>query len=168
MPTLLAAAGVPDIKEKLLAGYAAGGMTYKVHLDGYNCLPYLAGQESQSPRESFFYFSDEGDLTGLRYDNWKFAFAIQTAKGTLRVWQQEFEHPRIPYIFNMRTDPYERAPITSNTYYDWLLDHAFALVPAQKYVGDFLATFKEFPPRQRAASFTITKALEMMQKPTGD
>jgi arylsulfatase A-like enzyme len=168
LPTLLAAAGVSDIKEKLLAGHTASGVTYKVHLDGYNCLPYLTGQEGQSPRESFFYFSDEGDLTGLRYDNWKFAFAVQAAQGTMRVWQQEFEHPRIPYIFNLRTDPYERAPITSNTYYDWMIDHVFALVPAQKYVGDFLATFKEFPPRQRAASFTITKALEMMQKTTGD
>ena len=168
MPTVLAAAGMPDIKDKLLAGYTVGDMTYKVHLDGFNFVPYLSGQDSQGPRESFFYFSDEGDLTGLRFDNWKFAFAIQPAEGTLRVWQQEFEHPRVPYIFNLRTDPYERAPITSNTYYDWLMDHAFLLVPAQKYVGEFLATFKDFPPRQKAASFTVTRALEMMQRTDGD
>jgi len=165
MPTLLAAAGTPDIKEKLLTGHKVGDMTYKVHLDGYNFVPYLTGQDPKSPRESFFYFSDEGDLMGLRYDNWKIAFAVQTAPGTLRVWQQEFEHPRIPYIFNLRTDPYERATITSNTYYDWLMDHAFILVPAQKYVGDFLATFREFPPRQKAASFSIGQVLERMQKP---
>ncbi len=167
MPTFLAAAGAPDVKQKLLSGYTIGDMTYKVHLDGFNFVPYFTGQESKSPRESFFYFSDDGDLTGLRYDNWKFAFAIQPAEGTLRVWQEEFQHPRLPYIFNLRTDPFERASITSNTYYDWLLDHAFLLVPAQKYVGDFLATFKEYPPRQKAASFTIGKVLEKMQTPAG-
>ena len=164
LPTLVAAAGMPDVKEKLLTGYKVGNMTYKVHLDGYNFLPHLTGQTPKGPRESFFYFSDEGDLMGLRYDNWKIAFAIQTAPGTLRVWQQEFEHPRVPYIFNLRTDPFERAPITSNTYYDWLLDRAYLLVPAQKYVGDFLATFQEFPPRQKAASFSIGQVLEKMQK----
>jgi arylsulfatase A-like enzyme len=166
-PTLLAIAGVPDVKEKLLAGHKIGDMTYKVHLDGYNLTPYLTGQVEHSPRVEFFYFSDEGDLVGLRYDNWKFAFAIQPAEGTMRVWQQEFEHPRIPYIYNLRTDPFERASLTSNTYYDWLLDHAFILVPSQKYVGDFLATFVAYPPRQKAASFTITRALEAMQKPSG-
>ena len=164
LPTLVAAAGMSDVKEKLLTGYTVGNMTYKVHLDGYNFLPHLTGETPKGPRESFFYFSDEGDLMGLRYDNWKIAFAIQTAPGTLRVWQQEFEHPRIPYIFNLRTDPFERAPITSNTYYDWLLDRAYLLVPAQKYVGDFLATTQEFPPRQKAASFSIGQVLEKMQK----
>lgn len=164
LPTLVAAAGMPDVKEKLLTGHKVGNMTYKVHLDGYNFLPHLTGQTPKGPRESFFYFSDEGDLMGLRYDNWKIAFAIQTAPGTLRVWQQEFEHPRVPYIFNLRTDPYERAPITSNTYYDWLIDRAYLLVPAQKYVGDFLGTFQEFPPRQKSASFSIGQVLEKMQK----
>jgi arylsulfatase A-like enzyme len=168
LPTLLAIAGVPDVKEKLLTGYKVGEMTYKVHLDGYNLVPYLTGQVEHSPRVEFFYFSDEGDLVGLRYDNWKFAFAVQQAPGTMLVWQKEFEHPRIPYMFNLRTDPYERATITSNTYYDWFLDHAFILVPAQKYVGDFLSTFVAYPPRQKAASFTITRALEAMQTPGGD
>ena len=168
MPTLLSAAGVPDLKEKLLNGYTVGDMTYKVHLDGYDFVSSLTGDAGKGPRESFFYFSDEGDLTGLRYDNWKFAFAVQPAEGTLRVWMQEFEHPRVPYIFNLRTDPFERAPITSNTYFDWLMDHAFMLVPAQKYVGDFLETFKAYPPRQKAGSFTITAALAMMQRTDGD
>ncbi|WP_426426161.1 arylsulfatase [Bradyrhizobium genosp. A] len=168
LPTLLAAAGMPDVKEKLLGGYKAGEMTYKVHLDGYNFLPYLTGQDAKAPRIEYFYFTDEGDLAGLRYDNFKMAFAIQTAPGTLEVWQREFEHPRVPYIFNLRTDPYERAPITSNTYYDWLLDHAFLLVPGQAVVGEFLATFKDYPPRQKAASFTISQVLEKMSRTSGE
>jgi arylsulfatase A-like enzyme len=168
VPTLGAAAGMPDVKERLLAGYTAGDKTFKVHLDGYNFLPYLTGQEAKSPRIDFFYFSDDGDLTGLRYDNFKFAFAIQPAVGTLEIWQKEYEHPRVPYIFNLRMDPYERAPITSNTYYDWMIDHIFLLVPAQAVVGEFLATFKDYPPRQKAASFTITQALEKLSVTSGD
>jgi arylsulfatase len=168
MPTLLAAAGMPDIKERLLAGYTVGDMTYKVHLDGYNFVPHATGADSKPPRIGFFYFSDDGDLTGMRYDNFKIAFAIQPAVGTLEVWQKEFEHPRVPYIFNLRTDPYERAPITSNTYYDWMIDHSFLLVPAQALVGEFLATFKDYPPRQKAASFTISDALRKLQTPDGD
>jgi arylsulfatase A-like enzyme len=117
-PTLLAAAGEPDIKEKLLKGYKAGGKKYKVHLDGYNQLPYLTGQVPKGPRDEFFYFSDDGDLTGLRYDNFKFVFMEQRAPGTLKVWSEPFTSLRVPKIFNLRTDPYERADITSNTYYD--------------------------------------------------
>src|SRR5271167_2041964 len=168
VPTLLAAAGVPDVKEKLLTGYKAGNMTYKVHLDGYNLLPYLTGTEQKSPRKEFFYFSDDGDLTGLRYDNWKFVFLEQRAPGTLQVWAEPFTHLRVPMIFNLRLDPYERARITSNTYYDWLLDHAFALVPAQAYVARFLATFKDYPPRQKAASFSMDQVLEKLHQPSGD
>ena len=126
-PTLLAAAGVPDVKEKLLKGYKVGKKTFKVHLDGYNQLPYLTGQEPNSARDDFFYFSDDGDLTGLRYDNWKFVFMEQRAAGTLKIWSEPFTTLRVPKIFNLRLDPYERADITSNTYYDWLLDHAFTL-----------------------------------------
>jgi arylsulfatase len=164
-PTLLAAAGVPDVKEKLLKGYKVNGKTFKVHLDGYNQLPYLTGQEPKSSREDFFYFSDDGDLTGLRYDNWKFVFMEQHATGTLKIWSEPFTTLRIPKIFNLRLDPYERADITSNTYYDWLLDHAFTLVPAQAHVGQFLATFKEFPPRQKAASFNLDRVMEQLQRP---
>jgi arylsulfatase A-like enzyme len=167
-PTLLAAVGTPDIKEKLLSGYQAGDMTYKVHLDGYNILPYLTGQEVKSPRVEYFYFSDDGDLMGLRYDNWKLQFAVQPAPGTLAVWQTEFQHPRIPYVYNLRTDPYERATITSNTYYDWELDHSFMMMPAQALVGQFLATFRDYPPRQKAASFTIQQILDKMNQPRGD
>ena len=162
LPTLLAAAGEPDIKDELMKGHQAGGKTFKVHLDGYNFLPYLIGQEKRSPREEFFYFSDDGDLTALRYDNWKVVFAQQRAPGTMLVWGEPYVKTRIPWLFNLRTDPYERATITSNTYWDWYLDHAFLLVPAQAYVANFLATFNEFPPRQRAASFTIDQVIEQL------
>jgi arylsulfatase A-like enzyme len=162
MPTLLAAAGDPDVTAKLLKGYPVGKMTYKVHLDGYNFLPYLTGQVPKGPRESFFYFSDDGDLTGLRYDNWKFVFKEQRQPGTLAVWFNPYTALRAPKIFNLRMDPYERADITSNTYWDWVIDHAFMVGPAAGYVGNFLATFKEFPPRQKAGSFTIDKVMEQL------
>ncbi len=166
MPTLLAAAGVSDIKEKLKKGHKTGNKEFKVHLDGYNFLPYLTGQEKKSPREEFFYFSDDGDLTALRYDNWKVVFAQQRAEGTMLVWGEPYVQTRVPWLFNLRTDPYERASITSNTYWDWWLDHAFLLVPAQAYVGKFLATFKEFPPRQKAASFTVDQVMEKLIPPS--
>jgi arylsulfatase len=165
LPTLLAAAGIPDIKEKLKKGHKAGKMKYKVHLDGYNFLPYLTGKDQKSPREEFFYFSDDGDLQALRYDNWKVVFAQQRAQGTMLVWGEPLVNTRIPWLFNLRMDPYERASITSNTYWDWWMDHAFLLVPAQGYVGKFLETFKEFPPRQKAASFTINQVMEQLQTP---
>jgi len=168
LPTFLAAAGVPDIKEQLLkGGVKAIGRSYKVHLDGYNILPLLTGQAKESPRKEIFYFSDDGDLTALRYQDWKLIFMEQKAVGTFRVWMEPFVQLRVPLMFNLRRDPYERASITSNTYYDWLLDHAYLLVPAQAYVGQFLATFKEFPPRQKAASFSLDQAMEMMQAPQG-
>jgi arylsulfatase A-like enzyme len=165
LPTLLAMAGEPDIKEKLKKGYKAGEKTFKVHLDGHNVLPYLTGQQPNSPRKEFFYFSDDGDLTGLRYDNWKLVFMEQRATGTLRIWAEPFVPLRVPKIFNMRTDPYERADITSNTYYNWLVDHVYLLVPAQQIVGQFLSTFKEFPPRQKAASFSIDQVMEKLTEP---
>jgi len=166
-PTLLAAAGVPDIKERLLKGYRIGNKDYKVHLDGYNFVPYLTGKEKKGPRTEFFYFNDDGGLTALRYDNWKIIFAEQRAPGTLRVWAEPFTDLRVPLIFNLRTDPYERANITSNTYYDWLLDHAFLLVPAQAYVGRFLATFQEFPPSQKPASFSVDQIMQKLQEGSG-
>jgi arylsulfatase A-like enzyme len=167
LPTILAIAGDPDVKDKLLKGYTVGDMTYKVHLDGDNLVPYLTGQVDKSPRESFFYVNDDQQLTGLRYDNWKLVFMEQRAPGTLLVWANPFTSLRLPKIYNLRTDPYERADITSNTYYDWLLDHAFLVVPAQDYVGKFLATLKEYPPRQKAASFNLDEVMKMMTEPTG-
>ena len=166
-PTLVAAAGEPDVKEKLLEGYEADGKKFKVHLDGYNFLPYLTGQETTSPRIEYVYFSDDGDLLALRYGNWKVQFKVQDEPGTMRIWQREFENLRLPYLFNLKTDPYERATITSNTYWDWYIRHVFLLVPAQDKVGAFLSTFEEYPPRQKAASFTIDQVLQTLQKAHG-
>jgi arylsulfatase len=165
MPTLLAAAGDSEVKEKLLGGFQAGDKNFKVHLDGYNFLPFLTGQTDVGPRKEFFYFSDDGDLTGLRYDNWKIVFAQQRAEGTLNIWSEPYTFTRMPWLFNLRTDPYEKATITSNTYWDWYLDRVFLLLPASAYVGRFLETFKEYPPRQKAATFTIDRVMEQLVPP---
>ena len=165
LPTLLAVAGDTQVKDKLLAGYKVGEMTYKVHLDGDNLVPYLTGQVAKSPRESFFYINDDQQLTALRYDNWKILFLEQRAPGTLLIWANPFTNLRVPKIFNLRTDPYERADVTSNTYYDWVMDHVFLLVPAQDYVGQFLMTFKDYPQRQKSASFNMDEVLAKLKEP---
>jgi len=163
LPTLVAAAGEPQVKEKLLTGYEAGDKSFRVHLDGYNFLPYLTGETDKGPRVEFFYFSDDGDLVATRYDNWKLVFAEQRLPGTLQVWAEPFVQLRVPLLFNLRTDPFERAPTTSNTYYDWMLDRVYLIIPSQKIVGQFLATFMQFPPRMKAASFTVDQVLERME-----
>jgi arylsulfatase A-like enzyme len=167
LPTFLAAAGEPDIKNKLLGGHQAGDKTFRVHLDGYDLLPYLTGEADKSPRPGFFYFSDDGDLTAVRFDNWKQVFMEQRVSGTLQVWAEPFTLLRVPKLFNLRTDPYERADTTSNTYWDWLLDHAFLAVPTQAIVGEFLASFREFPPRQKAASFTVDQVMDKLRAGIG-
>jgi arylsulfatase len=165
LPTLLAAAGEPDIKNKLLRGHQAGTKTFKVHLDGYNQLPYLTGQQPKSARKDFFYFNDDGDLVALRYENWKCVFEEQRATGTLRIWAEPFVKLRVPKVFDLRSDPYERADITSNTYYDWFMaDGMGVMLGSQPVVAQFLATFKEFPPSQRAASFSVDQIMEQMQR----
>jgi arylsulfatase A-like enzyme len=166
LPTLLAAAGEPDVKEKLLESHEAAGKTFKVHLDGFNFLPHLTGEEANGPRVSFFYFSDDGDLIAMRYDNWKLVFMEQRLAGTLQVWFEPFVPLRVPKLFNLRTDPFERADMTSNTYWDWFMDHLYLIIPAQGIVGEFLQTFAEFPPRQKAASFTIDQVLEKLTTAT--
>ena len=163
LPTFLAAAGEPDIMEKLKAGHTIGDKTYKVHIDGYNLLPYLTGEEDKSPRQGFVYFSDDGDVLGLRYDNWKIVFMEQRVPGTLRIWSEPFVALRLPKLFNLRTDPYERADITSNTYYGWFVENPYLVLAGTGLVTEFLETFKEFPPRQKAASFTIDQAMEKME-----
>jgi arylsulfatase A-like enzyme len=167
LPTFVAAAGETDITEKLLKGHKVGTKTFKVHLDGYNQLPFLTGATDTSPRIGFFYFSDDGDLLAVRYDNWKLIFAEQRMEGTMGIWVEPFVRLRVPRLFNLRTDPLERATITSNTYFDWVFDHVYLLVPAQKVVGEFLATFKDYPPRQKAASFTIDQVMAKMQEGMG-
>ena len=168
LPTFAAVAGNPDIKEDLLDGWqsSALGRSYRVHLDGYDILPLLTGETDVSPRDEIFYFSDDGDLTALRYDDWKLIFMEQKAEGTFRVWMEPFVPLRVPLMFNLRRDPYERAEITSNTYFDWVLDHVFFMVPAQTYVGRFLATFQEYPPRQKAASFSLDQVMEKLSPPS--
>jgi arylsulfatase len=165
-PTFLAVAGEPDVKQKLLKGHKAAGRKFKVHLDGYNFLPHLTGQEEKGPRNEIFYFSDEGDLTALRYQDWKLIFMEQKAETTLRAWIEPWTPLRVPLMFHLRRDPYERAYATSNTYYDWMIDRVFLLVPAQVYVANFLKTFQEFPPRQKAASFGIDQVMEKLVPPS--
>ncbi len=160
-PTLLAAAGEPKIKEKLKRGIRTRDKKFKVHLDGYNFLPHLTGKEKAGPRREFFYFNDDGQLVGLRYDDWKLVFAEQRAR-TFRVWSEPFVPLRIPKIFNLRRDPFERADTDSNNYDTWWIRHAYLLVPAQRFVGEFVSTFKEFPARQKPAKFNMDDVVKML------
>ncbi len=165
IPTLLAAAGVPDVKEQLLKGMKVGDKTFKVHLDGYNITDALAGK-APDPRHEFFYFNDDGSLVGLRYNQWKLVFAEQRADG-FNVWQEPFVTLRLPKLFNLRSDPFEMADRIGMDYVRWRAERIFLLVPAQQYVGKFLATFKEFPPSQKVGSFSLDQVLEMLQRGGG-
>jgi arylsulfatase len=127
-------------------------------------VPYLTGQDEKSPRESFIYCNDDQQLDAVRYDNWKLVFLEQRAPGTLEIWANPYTSLRVPKMFNLRTDPYERADITSNTYYDWLIDHAFLLYGSQAFVGNFIKTLEEFPPRQKAASFNLDAVMQKLQE----
>jgi arylsulfatase A-like enzyme len=168
LPTFLAIAGEPDIVEKLKKGHKAGDKTFKVHVDGFNLLDFLTKEGVRSPREGFIYFDDDGDLVALRYDNWKIVFQEQRTPGLLKIWMDPFTVLRTPKIYNLRTDPYERADITSNTYYDWYLSKAYMIMAAQTIVSGFLESFKAFPPRQKAASFTIDQIMEKMEASLAD
>lgn len=165
--TLLAAAGDADIAERLKEGTELHGTDFRVHLDGNNQLDYITGAVEHSPRRHFFYVSDDGDLTALRFENWKVVFLEQRAAGTLLVWQEPYIELRFPKLFNLRTDPYERADITSNTYWDWVLDHIFLFVPAQAYVARMLQSLVEFPARQESASFTINQVMAKLDATAG-
>jgi arylsulfatase len=168
LPTFLEAAGALDVVEKLKAGYEAIGRTYKSHIDGMSLLKYITGQEKESPRNFFFYFSDDGDMLAMRYDNWKLVFMEQRCAGTMKVWAEPFTKLRLPKIFNLRTDPYEFADITSNTYYDWFLHNAYFIYAAQTGAAMFAETFKDFPPVQRPNTFTVDDALAKMREAGGD
>jgi len=163
LPTFVAAAGDPDIVDKLKQGHSVGDKTFRVHIDGYNLLPYLRGEAERSPRQGMVYFSDDGDVLALRYDNWKVVFMEQRVQGTLQIWAEPFVALRVPKLFNLRTDPFERADYTSNTYYDWFLDNDYLALAATFIMTQFLETFVEFPPRQKAASFTIDQAVAKLE-----
>ena len=164
--TLVAAAGEPDIKNKLLQGYDAAGKTFTVHLDGYDQRPLLAGTGPDKRRE-FFYWTDDGDLAGLRYEQWKTVFMEQKAHG-FAVWAQPMVQLRLPMLFNLRSDPFERAQHEAGDYVRWFVEHAFVLVPAQSIVGEHLASFKQFPPRQKPGTFSIQQAMDKLRSPMSD
>ncbi|HMK69195.1 MAG TPA: sulfatase-like hydrolase/transferase, partial [Stellaceae bacterium] len=167
-PTLLAAAGDPDVKDRLIKGWQIGGKTFKVHLDGFNQLSYLTGQQEKSDRRGFIYFNDDGELVALRWENWKLVFAEQKTQGTLDVWGEPFTSRRVPLFFNLRMDPYEKAQITSNIYWDWTINKAYLAYGAQAIVASFIETFKEFPPRQRPSSFSVDQIMDKLMQPTSD
>jgi arylsulfatase len=160
LPTLLAAAGVPDVKEQLLKGMKVGDKTFKVYLDGYNCTDAFAGK-APSPRKEFFYFNDDGSIVALRYNQWKLVFQEQRAHG-FDVWQEPFVTLRVPKLFNLRSDPFEEADHVGMDYSRWRIDRLFLLVPAQQFVGQFLASFKEFPPSQKVGSFSLDQVMESL------
>jgi arylsulfatase len=168
LPTFLAAVGNPDIKEQLLDGVTIGEMTYRVHLDGYNLLPYWSGEVSESPRREFLYWSDDGDLSALRFDQWKFIFLEQRAEGW-KVWSEPYVELRKPLIENLLTDPFEKMHDINvgGNYEDWEFRRIFLLVPAQAYVAEWVESFAEFPPRQEAASFSVDAVLAALEE-SGD
>ena len=165
LPTLVAAAGEPDIVDKLKQGYQAGDKHFHVHIDGYNILPYLTGEMDESPRTFFYYTNDDGQVTAIRINDWKIVFMEQRAKGMM-VWAEPFVSLRLPKLFNLRRDPFERADESSNTYWDWVLDHVPAIYAAQALTAEQIQSFKEFPPRQKPASFNLDTVMEKMQEAT--
>ncbi|RWO57364.1 arylsulfatase [Mesorhizobium sp.] len=162
VPTLVAAAGEPDVTSKLLRGYEAAGKSFKVHLDGYNQRDVLAG-EGEGKRHEYFYWTDDGNLAGLRYERWKMVFLEQREEG-LAVWENPLIPLRFPKLFDIKGDPFERAQTDAGEYDRWRVEHAFALVPAQAYVAKHLQTYVEFPPRQRPGSFALDQVLAKLQE----
>ena len=163
LPTFLAAAGEPDIKEKLLEGHTAGDKTFTVHLDGFNMLPYLAGEVKDSPRNSFFYFSDDGDLLAIRMNDWKLVLMEQRAK-QLMAWLEPFVPLRAPKMFHLRRDPFERADENSNTYWDWLISHIYLMYEMQGLVAQQIQDFIKYPPRQKPASFNLEAVMRQLEE----
>jgi arylsulfatase len=164
LPTFLEMADGLDVVDKLKKGYRAAGRTYKNHIDGFSLLPYLTGAEKKGPRNFFFYFSDDGDMIAIRMDNWKVTFLEQRTAGTLAVWRDPFVRLRAPLVYNLRTDPFEFATITSNTYNDYLMQHTFVVYAAQAAAAKFAETFKDFPAVQKPNSFTVDDALAKMRE----
>jgi arylsulfatase len=163
LPTLLAAAGEPDIVEKLKQGHAVKDKCFKVHIDGFNILPYLTGETDKDPRNYFFYVSDDGDLTAIRVGDWKVVYYEQRAK-TMQLWAEPFVELRMPKIFNLRRDPFERADENSNAYWNWVLKHVFIFYGALVPLKQNLESLEEFPPRQKPGSFNLDRVIEMTMK----
>ncbi len=163
LPTLMAAVGEPDIKEKLIKGHTANGRDFKVHLDGYNLMPYFQGEAEEGPRKEFFYWTDDGQLANLRYGRWKMVFMEQRAHG-FEVWQEPMVTLRLPKLFDMLGDPFERADHEAENYQMWRFNRAYLILPAVAYVSEHLATYKDFPPRQEAGSFNLDKVLETLKQ----
>jgi arylsulfatase A-like enzyme len=168
LPTLLAVAGDTGAKGRLLNGWQIGDRTYRVHLDGYNQLAYLTGQQEHSDRKGFIYFDDDAQLVAIRFGNWKLVFYEQKTPGTLDIWGEPFTARRLPLFFNLRMDPYERAQITSNSYYAWTMHKAYLMMGAQAIAAEFIGTFKDYPPRQKPQSFNLDQIMEKLQTPTND
>jgi arylsulfatase len=166
LPTFLAAVGEPDIKEKLLNGHQVGDRTFKVHLDGYNMLPYLSGEVTESPRNFFFYISDDGDILAIRMGDWKVVLMEQRAK-SLACWFEPFVRLRAPKMFNLRRDPFERADENSNTYWDWVISHAYLVYGMQGLVAQQIEAYMKFPPRQKPASFNLDAVLRTLEDASG-
>ena len=162
LPTFAAVAGAPDIKEKLLKGVEINGRTYKNHIDGYNQLDYLAGKVKESPRNEFFYVNDDGQVVAIRYQDWKVVF-LENRGEAFGVWREPFTELRVPLLFNLRRDPFEKAQHNSNTYNDWFLDRPFVIVPLQGLAGKFLMTMKEYPPSQTPGSFNLDKVQKQIE-----
>jgi arylsulfatase len=163
LPTLLAAAGDPNIVQECLKGQKAGDKTYKVHLDGYNLIPALKGETKEWPRKEMMYWSDDGDLMALRYERWKVHFQEQRAAG-MNVWREPFVKLRFPTLIDLRADPFEKAPVDSINYNDWAAHRMFAMVPAQAFVAKWISSFKDFPPRQKPASFSIDEVMRKLEE----
>jgi arylsulfatase len=166
LATLLAAAGDPNVKEDLLKGKRVGDMTYKVHLDGYNLMPALKG-EAEWPRHEFLYWTDDGNVAALRYNNWKITFLKQEAEG-IDVWRHPFTALRAPMVANLRMDPFERAEHEAIGYDKWWVDHMFVIAPSAAYIGQWLQSFRDFPPRQKPGSFNLDRVMEAITKGAGD
>jgi arylsulfatase len=165
-PTLLAAAGDPDVGKKLLNGCQIGTKTYKVHLDGYNLIPYITGSVKDSPRNALIYFSDDGEVVGVRIGDYKFNLAVQRAE-RMMAWAEPLVKLRLPLIYNLRRDPFERADVNSNTYFDWMVDHVPQLYLMQATVAAQIKNFIDFPPRQKPASFNLDAVLAMVSNHGG-
>ena len=166
LPTFAAAAGEPEIKDKLLKGVTLNGRKYKNYIDGYNMMDYLSGKTDTSPRHEFWYVNDDGGVVAARYDDWKVVFLENRGKA-FGVWQEPWVELRIPLIFNLRRDPFERAQHNANVYYDWLLDHAFVIVPIQGLAAKFLKTMQEYPPSQTPGSFNLSGIEKQLQSAMG-